>query len=294
MPRPAPGGSPGAFPEQLAPACPEPSRRGVDRRRSPRLDSSDPEGSESPDKYRQTLGSLLKRTTWSAQSRSYAYVCPRRRRRPCSVSDRLDEGSCQTHPRVKPLPSGSYLGERISNGRELPGGNSPRSLGGSGPSRQGARLATPSSPRPPSAALDRGSADLLGQGPVADLQTPLKFGSDAGSGVRESGVSGLGAGLVWMPPVLSVKLRLDPSSVWIPPWGVAEKRSSRGVLLMGDVHLIARLAICARCLALFSICLECDRGRGYCGNVCSSAARRESLRRARARYRASARGRCTA
>ncbi len=52
-----------------------------------------------------------------------------------------------------------------------------------------------------------------------------------------------------------------------------------------------RLAGCPRCRRLFAICSRCDRGHVYCGRPCSSAARRDSLRRARRRHRHSPEGR---
>lgn len=53
----------------------------------------------------------------------------------------------------------------------------------------------------------------------------------------------------------------------------------------------ARLFHCARCHAQVILCRACDRGQVYCGNGCAPAARRESLRRAGARYRGTRRGR---
>lgn len=47
----------------------------------------------------------------------------------------------------------------------------------------------------------------------------------------------------------------------------------------------ARLFNCARCQTQVILCRACDRGQVYCGHGCAPAARRESLRRAGARYR---------
>ena len=53
----------------------------------------------------------------------------------------------------------------------------------------------------------------------------------------------------------------------------------------------ARLFHCARCHAQVILCRACDRGHVYCRSGCAAAARRESLRRAGARYRGTRRGR---
>jgi len=53
----------------------------------------------------------------------------------------------------------------------------------------------------------------------------------------------------------------------------------------------ARLFHCARCHDQVILCRACDRGHVYCRNGCAAAARRESLRRAGARYRGTRRGR---
>ena len=47
----------------------------------------------------------------------------------------------------------------------------------------------------------------------------------------------------------------------------------------------ARLFHCVRCHAQVILCRACDRGHVYCRSGCAAAARRESLRRAGARYR---------
>ena len=53
----------------------------------------------------------------------------------------------------------------------------------------------------------------------------------------------------------------------------------------------ARLFNCARCRCQVVICSHCDRGNLYCGQRCSQAARRQSLRAAGKRFQNSRRGR---
>ena len=53
----------------------------------------------------------------------------------------------------------------------------------------------------------------------------------------------------------------------------------------------ARLFHCVRCHCQVILCRRCDRGHVYCANGCAHHARRDSLRRAGARYRATRRGR---
>ena len=53
-----------------------------------------------------------------------------------------------------------------------------------------------------------------------------------------------------------------------------------------------RLYSCARCDAQVSLCLRCDRGNRYCLRGCARIRRRESLRRAGARYQRSYPGAC--
>lgn len=57
--------------------------------------------------------------------------------------------------------------------------------------------------------------------------------------------------------------------------------------------LLGRMRQCPICNQSFSICQNCDRGHWYCGHICSAKARRLSLKRAGARYRASDAGRLT-
>jgi hypothetical protein len=54
-----------------------------------------------------------------------------------------------------------------------------------------------------------------------------------------------------------------------------------------------RLYSCARCAAQVRICRSCDRGNRYCAEGCAQLSRRESLRRAGARYQQSYRGACS-
>ena len=53
-----------------------------------------------------------------------------------------------------------------------------------------------------------------------------------------------------------------------------------------------RLYNCGRCAEQVRICRRCDRGNQYCAGVCAALRRRESLRRAGARYQRSYRGAC--
>ena len=53
----------------------------------------------------------------------------------------------------------------------------------------------------------------------------------------------------------------------------------------------ARLYHCARCHCQVILCRRCDRGQVYCADGCARKARRDSLRRAGARYRATRSGR---
>jgi hypothetical protein len=55
--------------------------------------------------------------------------------------------------------------------------------------------------------------------------------------------------------------------------------------------LEGRLFNCNRCNTIVIACGRCDRGRLYCSESCSEAARRDSLHRACARYQATAVGR---
>ena len=52
----------------------------------------------------------------------------------------------------------------------------------------------------------------------------------------------------------------------------------------------ARLFVCARCRCQVLICSGCDRGQYYCTTGCAGVARRESLRRAGARYQRTRQG----
>jgi hypothetical protein len=51
-----------------------------------------------------------------------------------------------------------------------------------------------------------------------------------------------------------------------------------------------RLYNCRRCAMQVLICARCDHGNMYCGGECSQIRRRESLRRAGARYQRTRRG----
>ena len=60
---------------------------------------------------------------------------------------------------------------------------------------------------------------------------------------------------------------------------------------IGGLMLDARAFLCARCERAVQICSRCDRGQRYCGALCSTLARRESMRAAGRRYQRSRRGR---
>ncbi len=53
----------------------------------------------------------------------------------------------------------------------------------------------------------------------------------------------------------------------------------------------SRLYHCCRCYAQVIVCTHCDRGQRYCTDGCSQEARKESIKRARAKYQATRPGR---
>jgi hypothetical protein len=57
------------------------------------------------------------------------------------------------------------------------------------------------------------------------------------------------------------------------------------------MQLVGRSYQCARCLCPVVICSRCDRGNRYCPGGCAKQARRDSLRRAAARYQRTRQGR---
>lgn len=59
----------------------------------------------------------------------------------------------------------------------------------------------------------------------------------------------------------------------------------------GLVSASLRFATCGLCRRLFFLCTRCDRGRLYCGEVCSDEARQRALRAARSRHQRSPEGR---
>jgi hypothetical protein len=61
---------------------------------------------------------------------------------------------------------------------------------------------------------------------------------------------------------------------------------------MGTSEQSYRLYSCRRCARQVRICRFCDRGNQYCTAECAQMRRRESLRRAGARYQSSFRGAC--
>lgn len=75
-----------------------------------------------------------------------------------------------------------------------------------------------------------------------------------------------------------------PASRKLPGQPRQRKMSSKAV----ESH---RRFLCARCGAPVILCTSCDRGNRYCGQVCSSAARREGVRNAQRRYQQTVRGR---
>ncbi len=60
-------------------------------------------------------------------------------------------------------------------------------------------------------------------------------------------------------------------------------------MVVGE-HADSRVFTCGKCGAEVVICRHCDRGNRYCSRKCSSAARRESLRRGGAAYQQTPRG----
>ncbi len=61
---------------------------------------------------------------------------------------------------------------------------------------------------------------------------------------------------------------------------------------MGESEPSYRLFSCRGCAQQVRICRRCDRGNLYCAGECALIRRRESLRRAGARYQLSYRGAC--
>jgi hypothetical protein len=68
-----------------------------------------------------------------------------------------------------------------------------------------------------------------------------------------------------------------------------ESASSTGCRWCAELTAL-RSFRCARCGQMTLICHRCDRGQIYCARGCARTARRESLRRAGARYQHSPRG----
>jgi hypothetical protein len=73
-------------------------------------------------------------------------------------------------------------------------------------------------------------------------------------------------------------------------------RAIRGVVqrraCMGAAEESYRLYSCRGCAQQVRICRHCDRGNQYCAGACARERRRETLRRAGARYQLSYRGAC--
>lgn len=66
--------------------------------------------------------------------------------------------------------------------------------------------------------------------------------------------------------------------------------ASGGTALGGVREPTYRLYNCQRCAVQVRICLRCDHGNIYCAGECAGIRRRESQRRAQARYQQSRRG----
>jgi hypothetical protein len=72
--------------------------------------------------------------------------------------------------------------------------------------------------------------------------------------------------------------------------GACPVLSGRGVLGLLEELATYRLYHCQRCGMQACICAECDCGNVYCPGECAELARRESVRRAGARYQRTFRG----
>jgi len=70
--------------------------------------------------------------------------------------------------------------------------------------------------------------------------------------------------------------------------GAVQCRGEGGLGLLQEPTY--RLYNCRRCAMQVLICAQCDHGNIYCGGECSQFRRRESLRRAAARYQHTRRG----
>jgi len=78
-------------------------------------------------------------------------------------------------------------------------------------------------------------------------------------------------------------------SLCLPAPGAVQCRGEGGLGLEEPTY---RLYHCRRCAVQVSICRQCDHGNVYCRRECAELARRDSLRRAGARYQRTFRGAC--
>ena len=66
--------------------------------------------------------------------------------------------------------------------------------------------------------------------------------------------------------------------------GVEPLAACGAVARRQQAHHALFIRACASCAQAFDCCGSCEPGRRYCGNGCGMEARRESVRRAQARY----------
>jgi hypothetical protein len=95
-------------------------------------------------------------------------------------------------------------------------------------------------------------------------------------------------GVIPGPSVLSAWKRRFAEPLCLPLPGAVQClwEGALGALQQG----LYRLYSCHRCGVQVRICQRCDHGNIYCGRKCSAIRRRESLRRAGARYQSTRRG----
>ena len=95
-------------------------------------------------------------------------------------------------------------------------------------------------------------------------------------------------GVIPGPSVLSAWKRRFAAPLCLPRPGAVQclREGALGALQ----QQLYRLYSCHRCGVQVRICQRCDHGNIYCGRECSAIRRRESLRRAGARYQRTRRG----
>lgn len=95
-------------------------------------------------------------------------------------------------------------------------------------------------------------------------------------------------GVIPGPSVLSAWKRRFAAPLCLPRPGAVQclREGALGALQQP----LYRLYSCHRCGVQVRICQRCDHGNLYCGRECSAIRRRESLRRAGARYQSTRRG----